>query len=140
MPKQNASNNSQTKSNNGERRTNPLIRKLTVEMLTNSYVDPQTNKVDPEFGRDFVLEKIRRSIIAPLDGITYEQWLEVANDAFRWHLDTEQREKESAAEALLDKAMNDPELLEALKRKLATIEEDSQARNRTKTKESALVK
>lgn len=120
MPKQNTSDNSQTKSNNGERRTNPFVRKLTVEMLTNTYVNPGTNRVDPEFGRDFVLEKIRRSIIAPLEGITFEQWIDLTNDAFRWHLDT-RHEKELAAEALLDKAANDPEILEALERKLTAI-------------------
>lgn len=121
MPKQNTSNTSQTKSNKGDRRTNPFIRKLTVEMLNNTYINPDTNRVDPEFGRDFVCEKIRRSIIAPLESITYEQWIELANDAYRWHLDTERREKELAAEALLYKAANDPELLEALERKLNAI-------------------
>lgn len=113
---------------NDEKRTNPGTKKLSVDMLNDIYVDPDTRKVDPRFGRDFVLERIRRSILSQLSEISSDDWIHLAGEAFQWHLDEGKRQKQLEAKALLDKGADDPIFMAALQKELAERLQEQESR------------
>ena len=102
-----------------------FAKKVELEMLSNTYVDRETQRVDPRYNRQFVIEKWRKATIGTLPSLTYEEWCNISAEIFNLQLEYDRDRKAAAAAAVLDKAAHDPELLAALE---ARIEEIKNAR------------
>jgi hypothetical protein len=108
-------------SNNGDTSAISLKKNPEIEMLSNIYVDKATGKVDPRYNRAFVVDQWRRATIAKLPTLKLDEVHQLVDEMFNMQLELDRDKKAAAAQAVLDKAADDPELLAALEARIAEI-------------------
>lgn len=113
---------------NGDRPAISLIKKPEIEMLSNIYVDKATGKVDPRYGRSFVVDQWRRATIAKLPMLKLDEVHQLVDEMFSLQLELDRDHKAAEAQAVLDKAVDDPEFLEALEIRIAEIKAAQESR------------
>lgn len=106
---------------NGEKKIkrspNPYLKGVHQDMLHNQYIDDETGEPSLVFNHEFVLEKIKREYITPLN-VDKEGWIELAEEAWNWFEQAAEREKVEGIKKLLDKYENDANAIALLEKEI----------------------
>lgn len=100
------------------RRGNPLMNSLSSDFLS----DPRPLEfADGMPSDEFAMEKCVRFVVEPLKFETEKEWLAFAKRVWTWAQQAEERHKAAAADELIARLGDDPELIGILKKKLAAL-------------------
>lgn len=97
------------------RRGNPLMRTLTPDMIKSPH---KLDFADGMMSNEFAWEKVSKQILEPLGITTKKEWMDLNDSVWTWHSNKAIREAEFEADEILEKAAENPILLDILKKKI----------------------